>query len=307
MNDYSKAGTLDRQPDLLARLQNVVRQGNRSDIRTVPALMAKVIGDQNAGLMAVRLLHWFPCSKKIGGWVYKSWRDWNAECNLSQAQVKRVHGKGFLEMIGIERTIMKANGTPTVHYRLDENQLVQRLAEFLDVMPLRMKMWMWTEAPNEVSQSSPSHEAGSDQLNEHNQPDSFGEEEPIHSAESAKSITDSDLQTKQQTNYQTIQHNSYPVAVVDIESEKKKEILQSLGKLGIGYFKATEFIEKYGNKRVSEVVNHAKDQECTNPAGYIVRALTEKWTFWSKPEKDEYPYDDGKKYITGKYAAFINH
>src|SRR5690349_12306584 len=120
MNGYSTTGALDRQPDLLARLQNVVRQLNRPDIRTVSALIAKVIGDQNAGLMAVRLLHWFPKSKKAGGWVYKSWRDWNAECNLSQAQVKRVHSSGFLEMIGIEHTIMKANGTPTVHYSLDE-------------------------------------------------------------------------------------------------------------------------------------------------------------------------------------------
>src|SRR3954468_4543585 len=168
MNGYSATGTLDRQPDLLARLQNVVRHANRSDIRTVSSLIAKVIGDQNGGLMAVRLLHWFPRAKKVGGWVYKSWRDWNAECNLSQAQVKRVHGKGFLEMIGIERTIMKANGTPTVHYRLDENQLVLRLAEFLEIMPLRIKMWMWTETPNEDGQSSPSDEAELDQPNDHN-------------------------------------------------------------------------------------------------------------------------------------------
>src|SRR5690349_8872735 len=92
MNGYSAVGDLNRRPDLLARLQNVVRQLNRSDIRTVSALIAKVIGNQNAGLMAVRLLHWFPKSKKAAGWVYKSWRDWNAECNLSQAQVKWVHG-----------------------------------------------------------------------------------------------------------------------------------------------------------------------------------------------------------------------
>jgi hypothetical protein len=96
MNGYSTVGVLDHQPDLLACLQNVVRELNRPDIRTVSALIVKVIGDQNAGLMAVRLLHWFPRSKKVGGWVYKTWRNWNAECNLSQAQVKRVHGKGFL-------------------------------------------------------------------------------------------------------------------------------------------------------------------------------------------------------------------
>ena len=69
---------------------------------------------------------------------------------------------------------MKSNGTSTVHYRLDENQLVQRLAEFLEIMPLRIKMWMWTETPNEDGQSSPANVANEDQLDEHNQPDSFG-------------------------------------------------------------------------------------------------------------------------------------
>src|SRR6185369_16822029 len=196
MNGYSADGNLDRQPDLLARLQNVVRQINRPDIRTVSALIAKAIGDQNAGLMAVRLLHWFPKSKKAGGWVYKSWRDWNAECNLSQAQVKRVHGKGFLELIGIERTIMKANGTPTVHYRLDENILVEKLAKFLDMMPLRIKMWMWVDPPNEDGQSRTSEGADIDQCNDPNQTEELGEHEPVYSAESAQSIKDSDLQIK---------------------------------------------------------------------------------------------------------------
>ncbi|MBA3869207.1 MAG: hypothetical protein H0X30_08635 [Anaerolineae bacterium] len=307
MNGYSVVGALDRQSDLLARLQNVVRQLNRSDIRTVSALIAKVVGDQNAGLMAVRLLHWFPKSKKIGGWVYKSWRDWNAECNLSQAQVKRVHGKGFLEMIGIERTILKANGTPTVHYRLDENQLIEKLAKFLNMMPFRIKMWMWTEKPNEDGQSSPSHEADSDQLNEPTETNELDNNEPIHSAESAKSITDSDSQTKQQSNDQSIQHNRYSAAVVETEREEKKEILVSLGNFGVEYLKAKQLIEKYGHKRVAEVVQHTKDQDRKNPAGYIIRALGENWTFWSKPEKDDYACGNGESYITGKYAAFIHH
>jgi hypothetical protein len=101
MNGYSTAATLNQQPDLLARLQNVVRQLNRADIRTVTSLMAKVLGDKNAAEMCVRLLHWFPRSKKLGGWVYKSWRDWDAECNLSQAQVKRVHGKCILKVLAL--------------------------------------------------------------------------------------------------------------------------------------------------------------------------------------------------------------
>jgi len=84
-------------------------------------------------------------------------------------------------------------------------------------------------------------------------------------------------------------------------------MLQSLGKLGISYFKSIQLIEKHGVKRVAEVVKHAKDQKCTNPAGYIIRALTEQWIFWSKPEKEDYACGDGVTYITGKYAAFIQH
>jgi hypothetical protein len=307
MNGYSAAGALDRQPDLLTRLQNVVRQLNRPDIRTVSALIAKALGDQNAGLMAVRLLHWFPHAKKVGGWVYKSWRDWNAECNLSQAQVKRVHGKGFLEMIGIERALMKANGTPTVHYRLDENQLIQRLGEFLEIMPLRIKMWMWTETPNEEGQFSPLNGVDLDQLNEPNKTDAFGDNEPIHSVESAQSITDSDSQTKQHNDYQSIQHNSYSAAVVETEREEEKEILVSLGNFGVEYLKAKQLIDKHGYKRVAEVVQHTKNQDRKNPAGYIIQALSENWTFWSKPVKDDYACGNGEVYITGKYAAFINH
>jgi len=42
-------------------------------------------------------------------------------------------------------------------------------------------------------------------------------------------------------------------------------------------------------KQVNEIIEHAKDQKCTNPAGYIIRALAENWIFWSKPEKKTMP------------------
>jgi environmental stress-induced protein Ves len=151
------------------------------------------------------------------------------------------------------------------------------------------------------------NEADENQLNEPDQPHAFGEDEPMNSAESAQSITDSDLQTRQHKYHQDIQHNSYSAAVVDTESEEKKEILQSLGKLGIGYLKAKELVEKHGHKRVTEVVQHTKDQDRKNPAGHIIRALGENWTFWSKSMKDDYAYGNGEAYITGKYAAFIQY
>jgi hypothetical protein len=307
MYGYSTAGAIDRQPDLLARLQNVVRQLNRSDIRTVSALIAKAVGDQNAALMCVRLLHWFPRAKKAGGWVYKSWRDWNAECNLSQAQVKRVHSKGFLEAIGIERKTMKANGTPTVHYRLDETQLVNKLAAFLDVQPLQIQLWMGSETPNENGQFHPSHQVASDQLDEHNQTHLLGEDEPMNLAENAQSITDPNLQLKQQDNHQTTQHITHSVAIVSTENHDKERVLQSLEKLGINAFKAKSLIEKHGHKRIAEVVEHTLTQKRTNPAGYVIRALKEQWILCSKPANTDYAFQNGQAYITGPFADFIEH
>jgi hypothetical protein len=201
---------------------------------------------------------------------------------------------------------MKANGTPTVHYRLDENRLVERLAEFLDIMPLQIKLWMGSQSTNEDGQSRPSNEADSDQLNQRKETDSFGDDEPIHSAESTQSITDSDSQTKQHKDDQVIQHNSY-TAVVDPEGEKIEAILQSLGKLGIGSFKAKQLIEKHGRTRIAEAIKHSKNQERTNPAGYVIRSLEENWTFATKPARDDYAEGNGLAYITGEYASFIEH
>src|SRR4051812_3188025 len=55
----------------------------------------------------------------------------------------------------------------------------------------------------------------------------------MNSAVIAKSITDSDTQTRQHKNHQAIRHNNYSAVVVDTEREEKKEIIQSLGKLGL--------------------------------------------------------------------------
>ena len=86
---------------------------------------------------------------------------------------------------------------------------------------------------------------------------------------------------------------------MDTESEEKREILQSLEKSGIGYLKSKELIEKHGHKRVAEVIQHTKDQDRKNPAGYIIRALGENRTFRSKSAKDDYAYGNGEAYITG--------
>lgn len=117
--------------DLSLSLHNLVCALDRPEFCTVESLLNQFVGNNNAGAMLRRLIYWFPKAKKFGGWVYKSWREWGAEINLSQGQVKRVLRNGYLEAVGIERDLKKANGAPTNHYRLNPDVFIRALASFL--------------------------------------------------------------------------------------------------------------------------------------------------------------------------------
>lgn len=129
----------------------------------------------------------------------------------------------------------------------------------------------------------------------------------MNSAKTAQSITDSPSQTKQHTPHQDRQHNRYSAVVADNQKRNQEEIIQALGRLGISSLKANQLIQKYGTERVIEVVNHTEDQHRNNPAGYVIRALADNWTFYSSPKKEDYGWGNGSAYITRKFASFIEH
>jgi hypothetical protein len=98
----------------------------------------------------------------------------------------------------------------------------------------------------------------------------------------AQSITDSDLQIQRHREHQTIHNNIYSAVVVEIDGKEKEELSLRLEKLGISLFKAKQLVAKYGHKRVNDVLEHTRNQNCANPAGYAIRALEQNWMFWSK-------------------------
>jgi hypothetical protein len=112
-------------------LHQLVVDLHLEETQTLDALLAQMTGDYAASRMLARILYWRDKAIKFGGWVWKSWRDWYAECGLSQGQIKRVHRDGILERFGMARSLMKANGAPTTHYLLDEDAFVSKLADFL--------------------------------------------------------------------------------------------------------------------------------------------------------------------------------
>jgi len=146
--------------------------------------------------------------------------------------------------------------------------LIQKLAEFLEIIPIRITAWMWPEPPNQDGQSDPSQAADSDQSNGHNQPYSLGENDPINSAKTAQSITDSPSQTQQ---------HKPDSDVIDHVQGKEMQILGSMGEFGIGFARSMELLEAHGVDRIESVIQHAKTLKRHNLAGNVIRALTENW------------------------------
>jgi hypothetical protein len=141
--------------DLNHHLTNLVRNLNQSDIQSTEALLQDFIGNSNAVKMFRWLVYWFPKAKKFGGWVYKSCTDWYNEQRLSRGQVNRVHSGGYLEAIGIERTLQQACGAPTNHYLLNPEKFLNSLAAFLSLTLQELYRLMEYDTPPVTSSAIP--------------------------------------------------------------------------------------------------------------------------------------------------------
>lgn len=295
MNTDSPAAGASSQPiDWIAQLTRLVRSLHRSDIRSVATLIGKLLDDPVAATMALRLFYWLPKATRPGGWVYKSWRDWAAECNLSQAQVKRIHNRSLLEQIGFARATFKANGCPTTHYRLEADAFINRLAAFLEVTPVQVRLWMMTEAsPSQVATSATSNGSAA--------AFSTGANRPVEMAQTAKSITDSDKQESTQERHTTTQHQT--VAVEPDNQARIQSLLDALVQLGIGPTRARVLVAGYSTDQINHALRLTERVRPNNPAGYLIRALEGEWIA-SVPPCKQVP-SDRRRYVTGPYAHII--
>ena len=94
-------------------------------------------GDHKAAILLSQILYWAERTKDPDGWFYKSYADWRAETGLSEAQVRRIlNGDSRVQSpqitlrdVGIETKLQKVKrtGAPTLHYRVNQAQLIAAL------------------------------------------------------------------------------------------------------------------------------------------------------------------------------------
>jgi len=119
--------------------------------------------------------------------------------------------------------------------------------------------------------------------------------------ESAQSITEINTQEEptQKNNTDQQQQQAEVAAAVDPYA------LDQLVQLGFTRVLAQDMLIQHGAERIREVLERSRDTSIHNPAGFVRRALLENWVV--KPQRPSLLEHDPMRYVTGKYAAFIEH
>jgi hypothetical protein len=87
-----------------------------------PRSFIYLTGDPVQGAMTARMVYWCKHSVRRDDFVYKSSRDWFLETGASDHAVRK-----FKKQPYVETKILKANGVPTTHYRINEEKLYAAL------------------------------------------------------------------------------------------------------------------------------------------------------------------------------------
>lgn len=94
-----------------------------------PRIFRKAFGRNTAEFVS-QLLYWTEHSIKETGWVAKSFKEWKEELGFGRHIIESV--RSFLSSKGLlEIKLRKYNGSPTVHYKLNLEALLQYILKII--------------------------------------------------------------------------------------------------------------------------------------------------------------------------------
>lgn len=89
---------------------------------TIPTLYIELTGDIQTALLLNQIVFWSDKSKRSDGFFYKTYGEWEQETYLTEYQVRRSVTK-LKELGFVETKLKRANGSPTLHYKLEFEML----------------------------------------------------------------------------------------------------------------------------------------------------------------------------------------
>ena len=104
----------------------IAQTSGQKNTLTIPKIYVELTGDLTTALLLNQIVFYSDKSKRNDGYFYKTYKDWEQEILLTERQVRNSANK--LKKMGlIETKLMKANGSPTVHYKLNYDKLVDSI------------------------------------------------------------------------------------------------------------------------------------------------------------------------------------
>lgn len=99
------------------------------NVLTVNVTMIDFVGDLETALLLSQLIYWSDKGTRSDGFIYKTDKEWYDEIRITRHSL--VKAKKKLGSMGIlETKVMKANGNPTVHYRINKQEFVEQFMSF---------------------------------------------------------------------------------------------------------------------------------------------------------------------------------
>ena len=124
---------MTKQQDVFNTVKALVGQAN---ILTIPRVFIDYTGDMNSALLLSQLLYWYDRTANQEHVVYKTYGEWEAELGLTKYQTTRaaniLKDKGILETF-----VKKADGSPTVHYKLNVEAFTGQFVQHIHFGKLR--------------------------------------------------------------------------------------------------------------------------------------------------------------------------
>lgn len=97
---------------------------------TVPKIFVELVGDYNTAILLNQIIFWSDKTKRKDGLFYKTYKEWQEEIYLTEYQVRR--SVKLLKELGlIDTELKRANGSPTVHYRYNEEATTEAILKKL--------------------------------------------------------------------------------------------------------------------------------------------------------------------------------
>jgi hypothetical protein len=124
---------LDFKPRRWKKLSNysdirdlIRRFSGQENVFTVPKVYVQYTGDLTTAVLLNQIVFYSDKSKRTDGFFYKTYKEWEDDVCLTERQVR--HSVNKLKDKGVlETKLMKANGSPTVHYKLKYDELVESI------------------------------------------------------------------------------------------------------------------------------------------------------------------------------------